>query len=69
MRGCTAADAEDRAEIEDLPEGRPLALGAIVPKPGARGSLYIVPRDKKVRWVPQGNDKRCRVKSPTAAPR
>jgi hypothetical protein len=54
-------------EIEDLPEGRPLALGAIVPKPGARGSLYIVPRDKKVRWVPQGNDKRCRVKSPTAA--
>lgn len=52
-------------EIEDLPEGRPLALGAIVPKPGAKGGLYIVPRNKNVRWVPQGAEKRCPVKSPT----
>ncbi len=61
-------DGDDvTVEIEDLPEGRPLALGAIIPKPGAGGSLYIVPRDSKVRWVPQGNQRRCRVKSPTAA--
>lgn len=55
-------------EIEDLPEGRPLALGAIIPKPSAKGGLYIVPRDSKVRWVPQGAQKRCPVKSPTAPP-
>ena len=62
-------DGEDvLVEIEDLPEGRPLALGAIIPKPGAKGGLYIVPRDSKVRWVPQGSQKRCPVKSPTAPP-
>ncbi len=55
-------------EIEDLPDGRPLALGAIVPRPGPSGSLYIVPRDSKVRWVPQGASKKCRVKSPTYGP-
>jgi hypothetical protein len=54
-------------EVEELPEGRPLALGAIIPKPGANGGLFLKPRDKKVRYLPQGADKRCRVKSPTAA--
>lgn len=52
-------------EIEDLPEGRPLALGAILPKPGPSGSLFLVPRDSKVRWVPQGAARKCRVKAPT----
>jgi hypothetical protein len=49
-------------EIEDLPEGRPLALGAIIPRPGPSGALYLQPRDKKVRWVPQGSARRCKVK-------
>ena len=31
-------------EIEDLPQGRPLASGAIVPKPGPKGGLYLRPR-------------------------
>lgn len=53
-------------EIEDLPEGRPLALGAIVPKPGPNGALYVQPRDSKVRWVPQGAAKKCRVRGPGA---
>lgn len=49
-------------EIEDLPEGRPLALGAIIPKPGPNGGLYLQPRDKGVRWLPQGGpSKRCKV--------
>lgn len=52
-------------EIEELPEGRPLALGAIIPKPGPNGALYLSPRNKKVRYLPQGADKRCKVKAPT----
>ncbi len=48
-------------EIEELPEGRPMALGAIIPKPGPNGALFLQPRDKKVRWLPQGAGKRCKV--------
>lgn len=48
-------------EIEELPEGRPMALGAIIPKPGPSGALFLQPRDKKVRWLPQGAGKRCKV--------
>lgn len=53
-------------EIENVPEGRPLALGAIIPKPGPNGALLLQPRDAKVRWVPQGAANRCRLKVPTA---
>ena len=53
-------------EIESVPEGRPLALGAIVPKPGPNGVLVFRPRDRKVPWVPQGEANRCRIKVPTA---
>jgi hypothetical protein len=31
-------------EIEDLPEGRPLASGAIIPRPVSKGAIYVVPR-------------------------
>jgi hypothetical protein len=54
-------------EIENVPEGRPLALGAIVPKPGPSGALVFRPRDAKVRWVPQGGQSRCRIQVPTSA--
>jgi len=33
-------------EIEELPQGRPLALGAIVPKPKGNGHLYVRPKNK-----------------------
>jgi hypothetical protein len=55
-------------EIEDLPPGRPLALGAIIPKPGPSGGLFLVAKNAKVPWVPHAaGNKRCKVKSPTAA--
>ena len=38
-----------------------MALGAIIPKPGPNGALFLQPRDKKVRWLPQGAGKRCKV--------
>jgi hypothetical protein len=61
-------DGEDVIlEIEELPEGRPLALGAVIPKPGPNGALLVRPKDKKVRLVPQGAASRCTVKSPVAA--
>jgi hypothetical protein len=52
-------------ELEELPEGRPLALGAIIPKPGPSGALYLQPRDKKMRYLPQGAARRCKVKGPS----
>ncbi|MBK8253596.1 MAG: hypothetical protein IPK82_13130 [Polyangiaceae bacterium] len=55
-------------EIEDLPEGRPLALGALIPKPGPNGSLFLVPRDRKMKYLPQGTNNRCKVKTPGSAP-
>lgn len=35
-------------EVEDLPFDRPLASGAVIPKPGPRGAIYIRPRDRNV---------------------
>jgi hypothetical protein len=48
-------------EVEDLPEGRPLASGAIIPRAGARGGIYVVPRRGNALYgrAPAGG--RCRV--------
>jgi hypothetical protein len=50
-------------EIEELPPGRPLASGAIIPKPDANGSIYVRPKGSK---VPYGRDAsgqhRCKVR-------
>jgi len=54
-------------EIEELPEGRPLALGAIIPKPGPNGALYLQPKSPKVRLASQADGKRCKVKAPSLA--
>jgi hypothetical protein len=35
-------------EVEDLPPTRPLASGAIIPKPGPRGGVYIRPAKRGV---------------------
>jgi hypothetical protein len=48
-------------EVEDLPEGRPLASGAIIPRPGSRGSIYVRPRKGSGVYA-RGPGARCRVR-------
>jgi hypothetical protein len=48
-------------EIEDLPEGRPLASGAIIPRPGSRGSIYVRPRKGSEVYARSPGGGRCRV--------
>jgi hypothetical protein len=49
-------------EIEDLPEGRPLASGAIIPAPGPRGAIYVRPRGPGVIYGRHQGAGRCRVR-------
>ncbi len=49
-------------EIEDLPEGRPLASGAIIPRPGSRGSIYVTPRRGNLLYGRNPGVSRCRVR-------
>ena len=37
-------------EIEDLPDGRPLARGAIIPKPAKGGAVYVRPKSSKLPY-------------------
>jgi hypothetical protein len=56
-------DGEDvTVEIEDLPEGRPLASGAIIPRPGARGAIYVRPRRGNLVYGRNPGVARCRVR-------
>jgi len=53
--------------IEDLPPGRPLASGAVIPKPAPGGSVYVKPKNGKVpygRPMPgaQASGGRCKVR-------
>jgi hypothetical protein len=75
---CAGGDAEDRrrpsisavdqigddviVEVEDLPEGRPIASGAVIPKPGPRGGIYVRPRNAKVIYAKGAPDNRCKVR-------
>jgi hypothetical protein len=61
----SAVDRESEdviVEIEDLPEGRPLASGAIIPVPGPRGSIYVRPRGAGVIYGRSPGAGRCKVK-------
>ena len=49
-------------EVEDLPMGRPLASGAIIPKPGARGSIYVRPHPSNAVYGRNPGVARCRVR-------
>jgi hypothetical protein len=49
-------------EVEDLPEGRPLASGAIIPRPGARGGIYVRPRRGNAVYGNGTGTGRCRVR-------
>ncbi len=49
-------------EVEDLPEGRPLASGAIIPRPGSRGAIYVRPRRGNAVYGNGSGVGRCRVR-------
>lgn len=50
-------------EIEELPPGRPLASGAIIPKPDANGSIYVRPKNSKVSYGRSASGGgRCKVR-------
>ena len=56
-------DGDDTiVEVEDLPEGRPLASGAIIPRPGSRGSIYVRPRKGSGVYARSPGSGRCRVR-------
>jgi hypothetical protein len=75
---CAGGDAEERRrpsisavdqigddviiEVEDLPQGRPLASGAVIPAPGPRGGVYVKPRDGKVIYAKGAPGGRCQVR-------
>jgi hypothetical protein len=48
-------------EIEEVPEGRPIASGAIIPKPTAGGGVYVRGRSKALPYAQPTNGKRCHV--------
>jgi hypothetical protein len=48
-------------EIEDLTPGRPLASGAIIPKPGTKGGLYVAPHRGNTVYGRGPGGGRCRV--------
>ena len=62
----SAVDVEGEdvvVEVEDLPLGRPLASGAIIPKPGPKGSVYMRPRKGGGFYgTSVGGSGRCRVR-------
>ena len=60
----SAVDQENEdviVEVEDLPEGLPLASGAVIPKPGPKGSIYIRPRKGNGIYGRSPGVGRCRV--------
>jgi hypothetical protein len=75
---CAGGDAEDKrrpsisavdligddviVEVEDLVDGRPLASGAVIPKPGPNGSVYVRPKNAKVMYAKGGTGGRCKVR-------
>jgi len=51
-------------EIEELPDGAPLASGALIPLPGPGGSVFVRGRDKSVVYArpSSGGGARCKVR-------
>lgn len=54
------ADGNVYVEIEDLPAGRPVALGAIIPKPHTTGHVYLRPKNRKTMYG-RGGAGGCRL--------
>jgi hypothetical protein len=48
--------------VEDLPVGRPLALGAVTTMPEPGGSVYLRPSDRKLPYgAPPGSREMCKI--------
>jgi hypothetical protein len=61
----SAVDMENNdilVEVEDLAEGKPIASGAILPRPGPGGSIYVRPRNQNVIYGRSPGGWRCRVR-------
>ncbi|WP_437598358.1 hypothetical protein [Sorangium sp. So ce590] len=48
-------------EVEELPPGRPLATGAVIPKPASGGAVYVKGRSAKVPYARAAGGARCKV--------
>jgi hypothetical protein len=64
-RGSISAVDRDGAdvlvEVEEVPEGRPIASGAVIPRPGAGGSVYVRPKNRKIPYARTEGTSRCKV--------
>ena len=49
-------------EVEELPDGAPLASGALIPLPGPGGSIYVRGRDRSVVYARGSGGARCKVR-------
>jgi hypothetical protein len=62
IRGIDRVGADVIVVVEDLPVGRPLALGAVTTMPGAGGSVYLRPADRRLPYgVAPGARELCKV--------
>ena len=48
-------------EVEELPDGRPLATGAVIPKLSSGGAIYVKPRSAVVPYGRMQGGGRCQV--------
>ncbi|WP_437315578.1 hypothetical protein [Sorangium sp. So ce385] len=48
-------------EVEELPPGRPLATGAVIPRPARGGAIYVKGRSAKVPYARAAGGARCKV--------
>lgn len=49
-------------EVEELPDGPPLASGALIPEPGPGGSVYVRGRSKSVPYARSKESPRCKIR-------
>jgi hypothetical protein len=47
--------------VEELPDGRPLAAGAVIPKPAKGGAIYVRGASARVPYAKSGAGLRCKV--------
>ncbi|EYF06771.1 Hypothetical protein CAP_1468 [Chondromyces apiculatus DSM 436] len=48
-------------EVEELPEGRPLASGAVIPRPAGGGAIYVKARKSTLPYARATAAGRCKV--------